>query len=155
MSTFFPLVFEFEWRTTYFGISLRVEVILGTSWYAKMSSTLNETNRFTIFLVKISTLRRIVHQNLTEHGRCHMQNNQLSMKSHAKLENNSIIRWNSGIKVPMTCVKNPVKTISNNKDMWIKFLKHTSRAILVHNMTSKLPFHKSIQHITDDNFPKQ
>ena len=43
-------VFDFERRATYFGSSLRVELILGPFWHAKMSLTLP------MFFIRTATL---------------------------------------------------------------------------------------------------
>jgi len=64
--------------------------LLAPSWDAKMSSTLNKP--FYNIFVQISTLRPGMHQKITKHGRCCMQNYQLPTKSHVELENNSKIQ---------------------------------------------------------------
>ena len=72
------------------SVHLRAKVILySTSWHAKMSLTLN----INCSLPKPPHYLQACTKYVQKHGRCCMQNNQLSTKGHDELEDNSIIYY--------------------------------------------------------------
>ena len=74
---FLEVVFEFEWRSTYFG-SLRAKVILAPLGMPKW--VWPSMNQHRVIFVQTSTLPPSMHHKLPDHGRCCMQNNQLPTK---------------------------------------------------------------------------
>ena len=73
-------MFEIERRANYFG-SLRAKLVLAPLGMPKCQ----------FHDPQCSSLKPppSMHRKLTEHARCHMQNNQLLTKSHVELEDNS------------------------------------------------------------------
>jgi hypothetical protein len=82
------VVFEFEWWATCFGL-LRAKLILTPLGMSNWVWPL--TNWYRISFNQPFTLPLNIHQNLTEHRRCCMPNNQPLTKSHIEIENNSLM----------------------------------------------------------------
>ena len=80
----FEVVFESEWRTTYFDL-LRAKLIFSTSWHDKMSLT--QMNQYRMFSFQTSTSPASMHRT----WKVLYAKHSTPTKSHVELDDNSIV----------------------------------------------------------------